>query len=76
MKKKVKVTVLGTAALDGSGDAGVTVKPGSVLKKSITILYNGDADFASTALTPPVLTQASLKTVARPMLGTFHRGRR
>ena len=36
--------VLGTAALSG-GSATLTVKPKSVLKQPIMILYGGDADF-------------------------------
>ncbi len=66
VKHKVKTIVLGTAALDGAGEATITAKANQVLKKSITILYNGDADFGPTSLTPPVLTPAALKNLARP----------
>ena len=43
-RKKVTEQVLGTVALSG-GSATLAVKPKSVLKKSVTILYGGDADF-------------------------------
>ena len=76
MKKKKKVTekVLGTATLSG-GSATLSVKPKSVLKKSITIVYAGDANFTSSTITPPSLTQSALKSLARPMLALSHRGR-
>ena len=76
MKKKKKVTekVLGTATLSG-GSATLSVKPSSVLKKPITIVYAGDADFTSSTITPPSLTQSALKSLARPMLALSHRGR-
>ena len=44
LKQKKKVKVLGTVALVG-GEATLAVKPKVVLKKSITIVYGGDADF-------------------------------
>ena len=66
-KKKVTEKVLGTATLSG-GSATLTVKPNSVLKKPIKIVYGGDADFLSSSLSPPTLTQASLKSLARPMV--------
>ena len=43
-KKKVKLTMLGTVPLSG-GDALLTVKPRSVLKKSLTIHYSGDTNY-------------------------------
>ena len=50
-KKKVTEKVLGTASLSG-GTATLTVKPNSVLKKPITIVYGGDADFLSSYAEP------------------------
>ena len=46
--------MLGTALL-GSGTATLTVSTSKVLKKSITILYGGDTDFAASTVAPPVL---------------------
>ena len=64
-KNKKKEIVLGTVGLSG-GDATLAVKPNSVLKKSITIVYGGDANFqnSTVALT---LSPTSLTTMARPM---------
>lgn len=76
VKHKVRMITLGTAALDGRGDATITAKAGKVLKKSITILYRGDGDFNSTSVTTPVLTPAALKGLARPALGKAHHGPR
>ncbi len=73
-KKKSKVTTLGTAALSG-GDATLTLKPNKVLNKPITIVYSGDADFQSSTVTPPKLTQAELKSMARPMIALVNRDR-
>ena len=73
-KKKVTEKVLGTATL-GGGSATLTVKPKSVLKKPITIVYGGDADFLSGTMSPPTLTQAALKSLARPMVALQARGR-
>jgi hypothetical protein len=56
------------------GVATLTVKPSSVLKKPITILYGGDTDFTSSNATPPALTNAALKNLARPMLALNHVG--
>lgn len=72
--KKLKVTTLGTAAV-GGGDATLTVKTKSLLKKPITILYNGDTDYKASTATPPALTQQSLKSLARPMVALLDRGR-
>ena len=74
-KKKTKVTTLGTAAL-GGGDATLTLKANQVLKKAITIVYGGDADFRSSTTTPPALTPAALKSLSRPMIALASRGRR
>ncbi len=49
--KKLKVTTLGTAAV-GGGDATLTVKTKSLLKKPITILYNGDTDYKASTCNP------------------------
>ena len=51
-KKKIKTTVLGTAAVV-DGDATLTVKPKLVLSKVITIVYSGDTDFVASTLTAP-----------------------
>ena len=66
--KKARVTekVLGNAALSG-GSATMTVKPRSVLKRPIAIVYGGDADFRSGTSASVTLTPASLKSLARPM---------
>ncbi len=72
-KKKVTEKLLGTAVL-GGGKATLTVKPRSVLKEPITILYAGDADFVSGKASPTTLTQASLKSLARPMVALQARG--
>ncbi len=66
-KKKTKVTTLGTAGVSG-GNATITVKARNVLKKPITIVYSGDSEFSGGAATPPTLTQAGLKSLARPTL--------
>jgi hypothetical protein len=63
--KKVVEKVLGTMALSG-GSATLTVKPGKVLKKPITIVYGGDGDFTPSTATPPALTRKALKRLARP----------
>jgi len=65
--------VLETAALS-AGSATLVVKPNLVPKKTIMILYAGDADFLSSTATPPVLTQGSLKSLARPMAEQEARG--
>jgi hypothetical protein len=73
IKKKVKVTTLGTVAVNG-GDAMLTVKSKSVLNKPITIHYTGDTNYTASTATPPALTQQSLKSLARPMVALLHRG--
>jgi hypothetical protein len=70
-KKKITEKVLGTVAL-GGGSATLSVKPRSVLKKSITILYGGDADFQAGTETE-TLSQSLLTTMARPMLSVLRR---
>jgi subtilisin family serine protease len=54
-RKKVKVTMLGTAAVS-NGKASVMVKAKKVLKKAITIVYSGDADDEAITLAVPKLT--------------------
>jgi predicted outer membrane repeat protein len=65
-KTKKKETILGTLSLAG-GEATLAVKPNSVLKKSITILYSGGADFQATSTTL-TLTPGSLTSTARPLV--------
>jgi hypothetical protein len=67
LKQKKKVKVLGTAALKG-GEFTLTVKPASVLKQSITIIYGGDPDFQTSTLPPVTLTTSSLSALGRPKL--------
>jgi sugar lactone lactonase YvrE len=52
-RKKVTEQVLGTIPLSG-GSATLTVKPRSVLEKSVTILYGGDAAFQASNLSASV----------------------
>ena len=72
-KKKITEKVFGTAVLNG-GAATLTVKPNSVLNKQLKILFAGDSDFAPSAATPPALTQASLKKMARAMVALQGQG--
>ncbi len=65
LMQKKKVKILGTVSLSG-GAAMLAVKPNGVLKKSITILYGGDADFQASTLAAPTLTPGSLTAMARP----------
>ena len=65
-KNKKKEITLGTVGLSG-GTATLSVKPNSVLKKSITILYSGDANFTSNS-EATTLSSASLTAMARPMV--------
>ena len=73
-RKKVKVTRLGTAAVDG-GVAMLTVKTKKVLNKPITIIYSGDTNDTASTLTPPALTNQVLERLARPMVASLDRGR-
>jgi hypothetical protein len=72
-KARTTVKVLGTAALSG-GSATLTVKPNSVFKRPIAIVYGGDADFQPGTSASLTLTPSSLKSLARPMLGLQGRG--
>ena len=58
--KKVKVTTLGTAALNG-GEATLTFKPNQVLNKPLTIVYSGDPDFLASTMSPPKLTKSGIE---------------
>jgi predicted outer membrane repeat protein len=62
-KKKTAQQVLGTVALTG-GTAALPVSPKSVLKKPLTIVYAGDADFQASTQTT-ALTQGSITPMAR-----------
>jgi hypothetical protein len=64
-KTRKKELILGTMAL-GGGEATLAVNSASVLKKPITILYSGGADFQASTVSL-TLTPASLTTMARPM---------
>jgi hypothetical protein len=64
-RRKVTEKVLGIVTLSG-GSATLTVKPNSVLKKSITIVYGGDSDFTASRIGPSLLTAKALGSMARP----------
>ena len=61
MMKKKK---LGTVALV-DGQATLSLKPRSILNKTITVIYGGGADFQSSTLSSPRLTSRSLARPAR-----------
>jgi hypothetical protein len=61
-RKKVTEQVLGTVPLSG-GSATLTVKPKSVLKQSVTILYGGDGDFQASSSTASVSASGSAALV-------------
>ncbi len=61
MMKKKK---LGTVALV-NGQATLSLKPRSILNKTITVIYGGGADFQSSTLSSPRLTSRSLARPAR-----------
>jgi hypothetical protein len=67
----IKKKRLGTAALSG-GQATLVVKPGSVLNKSITIIYSGSDDFLPTLLATPKLKSRSLAVLPHPLLAEHH----
>jgi Bacterial Ig-like domain (group 3) len=58
---------LGTVALS-DGQATLTVKPGRVLHRSITITYGGGAGYRPSTLVAPKVTAASLVALARASL--------
>ncbi len=57
--KRIHTQTLGKVSVQG-GHAALTVKAGSVLNKSITIVYGGDTDFRASKATSPKLTQKAL----------------
>ena len=58
--KKLKVTPLGTAALNG-GAATLTFRPNQVLKKPLLIVYSGDPDFLASTMYPPKLIESGIE---------------
>jgi hypothetical protein len=58
-KKKATTKVLGTTVLSG-GAAELTVKPRLVLRKAITIVYGGGANFLASTSTAPKLSKKGL----------------
>ena len=71
VKQKKKFKVLGAEAIS-NGMATLTVKASGVLKKPITILFGGSTNFRASTVSPPALTQQSLKSLARPMSVFLH----
>ena len=69
--KKRKAKMLGTAPLS-SATATLATKATSVLKKSIKILYSGDADFQPSTLSTTITTK-SLTPLVRPMVRSSSR---
>jgi len=55
IKKKVKVTTLGTAAVSG-GEATLTLKASKLPQQGITIVYSGDANDKASKITTLRLT--------------------
>ena len=70
MMKKKK---LGTVALV-DGQATLSLKPRSILNKTITVTYGGGADFQSSTLSSPRLTSRSLARPARMTRPWFRKG--
>ncbi len=66
VKRKVTEEVLGMAAVMG-GEAMLTVKPGLVLNRAITVVYSGDTNDMPSMLTPPELTRHALERLAPSM---------
>ena len=64
---------LGKATLSG-GMAELTVKPGLVLNKSVTVQYAGDADFLSSVSPKVTITRKSITAAARPFAAFYTRG--
>jgi hypothetical protein len=67
-RKKVTEKVLATMALS-DGSATLTVKPNSVFKEPITIVYSGDSDFIPSRATPSLLTRKALQSTSQPTGG-------
>jgi parallel beta-helix repeat protein len=61
-RKKVTEKVLGTMTLS-DGSATLAVKPDSVFKQPVTILYSGDSDFFTSMVTPSLLTRKALQSM-------------
>jgi hypothetical protein len=49
------------------GRASLKVKPNMVLKMPLQVVYSGDANFAASTDTPPMLTKSSLKGMSLAM---------
>ncbi len=69
---RFKNKTLGTAMLV-DGAATLMLKPSMLLGKAITVLYDGDADYMSSMVVPPVLTQRLLNRLDRPMVAALER---
>jgi len=72
-RKTVTETALGSAALS-DGLARLVVKPNSVLRKTVIILYGGDADFTASTAMPQVVTPQAPKNLTRPMVAQQAKG--
>lgn len=62
LRRRKKPKVLGSESLAG-GTAALLVKPARVLRKSIAILYSGDADFRASTSTMPITTGSLIPSV-------------
>jgi hypothetical protein len=67
VKFMTKKKTLAALALSG-GQATLRVTGSSVLKKAVTVIYSGDANFHPSQAATPVLTRASVGTLARRMI--------
>ena len=61
---------LGKATLSG-GMAELTVKPGLVLNKAVTVQYAGSTDFRSSTSPKVTITRKSITAVARPFAAFY-----
>ena len=68
LQKNKKPNVLGKVSVHG-GTAKLSVKPGSVLQKSLTIVYSGDAHYLTSTLTEKI-TAGPRSLTPRPKLRT------
>ena len=66
---------LGKATLSG-GMAELTVKPGLVLNKAVTVQYAGSTDFRSSTSPKVTITRKSITAVARPFAAFYTRSHR
>ena len=64
---KVRKKTLGTASV-GGGTATLRVKAASVLRKPVTVIYDGDGNFTSSTVTPSAVSPSSLAKALRTML--------